>query len=113
MADDENESSSSFPIGKTAQERGLSYVPKCYMMPPSQRPSLNSEIANVHVVDLANANEDNPLERSIIVHDIAQACRRNGFFQVSLPLCTGTAEFEAAQRTINEVVLIINFTLLV
>ncbi|MCE2055633.1 hypothetical protein HAX54_043078 [Datura stramonium] len=44
---DDNESSSSFPIGETAQEKGLSYVPKCYMMPPSQRPNLKSEFANV------------------------------------------------------------------
>ncbi|XP_075111271.1 flavanone 3-dioxygenase 3-like isoform X2 [Nicotiana tabacum] len=81
MADD-NESSSSFPIGETAQEKGLSYVPKCYMMPPSQRPSLKSEFANVPMVDLAGMNDDNPLQRSIIIQDIANACRRNGFFHV-------------------------------
>ncbi|XP_059311014.1 flavanone 3-dioxygenase 3-like [Lycium ferocissimum] len=79
----DNESSSSFPIGETAQEKGLSYVPKCYMMPPSQRPSLKSEFANVPVVDLASMIEDKPLERSIIIQDIAKACRRNGFFQVT------------------------------
>ncbi|CAN4080719.1 unnamed protein product [Withania somnifera] len=79
---DHNESSSLFPIGKTAQERGLSYVPKCYMMPPSQRPSLKSGFANVHVVDLADMNNDDPLKRSIIIHDIAKACRHTGFFQV-------------------------------
>ncbi|KAJ8552849.1 hypothetical protein K7X08_020242 [Anisodus acutangulus] len=82
MADD-NESSSSFSIGETAQEKGLSYVPKCYMIPPSQRPSLKSEFANVTVVDLAGMNNDNPLQRSIIIHDISKACRRNGFFQVT------------------------------
>ncbi|XP_047264516.1 flavanone 3-dioxygenase 3-like [Capsicum annuum] len=85
MADDD-ESSCSFPIGEreSAQEKGLSYVPKCYMMPPSQRPSLKSEFANVPVVDLADMHDGNPLKRSMIIHDIAKACRRNGFFQLSV-----------------------------
>lgn len=88
---DDNESSSSFPIGKTAQERGLSYVPKCYIMPPSQRPSLNSEFSKVPVINLGDTNDivnDPIVERSIIIHDIATACRRNGFFQVSVAIVT-------------------------
>ncbi|PHU22604.1 hypothetical protein BC332_07711 [Capsicum chinense] len=54
------------------------------MMPPSQRPSLKSEFANVPVVDLADMHDGNPLKRSTIIHDIAKACRRNGFFQLSV-----------------------------
>ncbi|XP_060174392.1 2-oxoglutarate-dependent dioxygenase 21, chloroplastic-like [Lycium barbarum] len=80
--DGENESSSSFPIGKTPQEKGMSHVPKCYMVSSSQRPNLNNpEVARVPLVDLAGMNDDSE-RRSIIIQDIAEACRRNGFFQV-------------------------------
>lgn len=77
-----NESCSSFPIGKTPQEMGMSYVPKCYMLPSSQRPSLNPEVATVPVVDFAGLNDDSK-RRSKIIQDIAKACRHNGLFQVS------------------------------
>lgn len=76
-----NESSSSFPIGKTPQEKGMSHVPKCYMVSSLQRPSLNPEVARVPLVDLFGLNDDSG--RSKIIKDIAKACRHNGLFQVS------------------------------
>ncbi|PHT86604.1 hypothetical protein T459_08710 [Capsicum annuum] len=63
------------------------------MMPSSQRPSLKSEFANVPVVDLADMHDGNPLKRSMIILDIAKACRRNGFFQLSVAV---TFKFDGA-----------------
>ncbi|KAK2988917.1 hypothetical protein RJ640_026185 [Escallonia rubra] len=74
------ESASSFPMGETAQERGLSHVPECYKIPRSERPSLDPEIANVPVVNLAGLND--PTERSATIKDIKNACCGNGFFQI-------------------------------
>ncbi|KAK6145671.1 hypothetical protein DH2020_022491 [Rehmannia glutinosa] len=75
-----NESCSSFPMGKTAQERGLSYVPKCYKVQPLDRPKMDPKIANVPLIDLAGMSD--PTRRSILIQEIANACRRYGFFQV-------------------------------
>ncbi|CAK9168778.1 unnamed protein product [Ilex paraguariensis] len=80
--DSKNEgSSSSFPMGKTAQEKGWSHVPECYMIPPSHRPSLNPETANVPVIDLDGLDKD-PAQRSLIIKNIGNACRTKGFFQI-------------------------------
>lgn len=76
-------SSSSFPMGETAQEKGFSHVPQCYTLPTSNRPSLNPETVNVHVVDWAALN--NPDQRSHTINEIKIACSRSGCFQVSLP----------------------------
>ncbi|PON60012.1 Isopenicillin N synthase-like [Parasponia andersonii] len=95
MAD---ESSSSFTIGKSAQERGLSYVPECYKKPTSHGPISLPEIANVPVVDLAGlkqVSEQRSLvieairmkqvseQPSLVIEAVRKASRRNGFFQVS------------------------------
>lgn len=77
-----DESSSSFPIGETAQEWGLSHVTQCCVIPTSDRPSLNPETADVPVVDLMGFG-DSSSRRSTIVKDIGNACRCYGFFQVS------------------------------
>ena len=70
-------------MGKTAQERGLSYVPQCYKVPTSHRPSLSPEIANVPVVDLAGLKQGSE-QRLHVIEAIRNASRPNGFFQVSL-----------------------------
>ncbi|GFZ15147.1 similar to RAS 5 [Actinidia rufa] len=79
--EDGEESSNSCPMGETAQDMGLGYVPKCYMIPTSHRPSLNPENANVALINLTGL-QGSSLKRSMIVKDIGDACRRNGFFQV-------------------------------
>lgn len=79
--DSSNSSNSAFSTGKSAQEKGLPYVPDCYQIPPSNRPSLSPEIANVPVVDLSGLRQGSE-QRSIVVEDIRNACRRFGFFQV-------------------------------
>lgn len=79
---DDRDASSSFPIGKTAEERGLSYVPGCYMVPPSHRLESTPATTNVSVVDLAGLHDAQ--ERARVVKDIGTACERHGFFQVSL-----------------------------
>ncbi|KAG5558262.1 hypothetical protein RHGRI_008260 [Rhododendron griersonianum] len=75
------ESSSSFPMGESAQERGLSHVPEYYAIPTSHRPSLNPETADVPVIDLVGFR-DSSSRRSVTVNDIGNACRRYGFFQI-------------------------------
>ncbi|KAJ9545722.1 hypothetical protein OSB04_025429 [Centaurea solstitialis] len=69
-----------FPIGETPQETGFSHVPKCYDISPSDRPSLNPDIANVVVIDLAGLND--PTQRPMIAKNIGNACRDTGFFQI-------------------------------
>ncbi|KAI3705713.1 hypothetical protein L1987_75954 [Smallanthus sonchifolius] len=68
-----------FPIGETPQETGLSYVPKCYELSSSDKPSLTPEIADVEVIDLAGL--DDPVQHPAIVKKIGNACRESGFFQ--------------------------------
>ncbi|KAH9610145.1 hypothetical protein KSS87_003457 [Heliosperma pusillum] len=67
--------------GQSAQERGLSHVPDCYEVPVSQRPTLDSPIANVPVIDVAGLRMG-PAQRSTVINSIGKACRRFGFFQV-------------------------------
>ncbi|KAL0401008.1 UNVERIFIED_CONTAM: Flavanone 3-dioxygenase 3 [Sesamum latifolium] len=78
---EKNESSSSFPVGKTAQERGFSYVPECYKVQPEHRTDLDSKLADVPLINLDGMSDD-PARRSIIIQEIANACRCYGFFQV-------------------------------
>ncbi|XP_074369595.1 flavanone 3-dioxygenase 3 [Apium graveolens] len=80
MGKDES-SSSSFPMGETAQEKSFSHVPQCYTLPTSNRPSLNPETVNVHVVDWAALN--NPDQRSHTINEIKIACSRSGCFQIT------------------------------
>ncbi|KAK9292516.1 hypothetical protein L1049_020489 [Liquidambar formosana] len=75
-------SSSNYSIGQSVQERGLPRVPECYTIPPSHRASLNPDVADVPVVDLAGLQQD-PAQRSIVIDNIGNACRRFGFFQIT------------------------------
>ncbi|KAG7972378.1 hypothetical protein I3843_07G180500 [Carya illinoinensis] len=69
-----NVSSSSFSTGKSAQERGWSYVPDCYVVPAPQRQStLHSEVAKVPVVDLAALRQGSARRPVIVNHDICQS----------------------------------------
>ncbi|KAL9245614.1 hypothetical protein vseg_019243 [Gypsophila vaccaria] len=78
----ENEKQSEcYSTGHSAQERGLSHVPECYEVPPSQRSSLNSPIAQIPVIDVSGLRMGSS-KRSDIINSIGQACRRLGFFQV-------------------------------
>ena len=81
MESGDDEENKTFPIGETPQETRSSYVPRSYEISPTNRASLNPEIADVVVIDLAEL--DDPTKRPIIVKDIGNACRDTGFFQVS------------------------------
>ncbi|KAI3911902.1 hypothetical protein MKW92_039638 [Papaver armeniacum] len=71
-----------FSIGKSAQERGLPYVPDCYVIPPSQRPDENTRTSkDVPVIDISGLHST-PHDRSLVVKDIGVACRQKGFFQI-------------------------------
>ncbi|KAK4489367.1 hypothetical protein RD792_005186 [Penstemon davidsonii] len=67
-------------MGETAQERGFSCVPECYKVEDSIRPCLDPKNAGVPLVDLDGMS--NPAQRPRVAKDIANACRRNGFFHV-------------------------------
>ncbi|XP_024969159.1 flavanone 3-dioxygenase 3 [Cynara cardunculus var. scolymus] len=69
-----------FSIGETPQETRFSHVPKCYDISPSDRPTLDPEMADVVVIDLAGLND--PDQRPTIVKNIGNACRESGFFQI-------------------------------
>lgn len=81
MGGNDGQDSRSFPMGETAQEMGFDYVPECYKIPTSSRPSLNPETAILPIIDMNGI--DNPVRRNMIVNDISNACKTNGFFQVS------------------------------
>lgn len=78
-----NESSSSFPIGETAQEKRYSHAPECYKLQPFDRPRPNTEIADIPIIDMEGMCDD-PMRRIKVVQDIGNACKLSGFFQVSL-----------------------------
>ncbi|CAB4301610.1 unnamed protein product [Prunus armeniaca] len=79
--DDDKSCSSSFSTGKSAQERGLSYVPGCYVIPTSHRPSLTPDVANVPIIDFGKLKQGSH-ERAIVIQEIRTACRQLGFFQI-------------------------------
>ncbi|KAL4595925.1 hypothetical protein ACB092_12G127300 [Castanea dentata] len=76
-----DESSSSFSTGKSAQERGLSHVPESYVIPTSHDPNLHPETAKVPVVDFSGLRHGSA-QRSLVIQNIKNACHRMGFFQI-------------------------------
>ncbi|XP_057774899.1 flavanone 3-dioxygenase 3 [Salvia miltiorrhiza] len=77
---DKYEDSSSFSMGKSAQERGLSYVPKCYEAQAFDKSKSDANIWDAPTIDLARIAD--PTHRSILVQQVANACRNHGFFQI-------------------------------
>ncbi|KAF5731035.1 oxidoreductase family protein [Tripterygium wilfordii] len=78
---EEEHSSSSFKIGETPQERGFSYVPDCYVIPSSHRPSSAPETAFVPTIDWGMLRQD-AAQRTSVIKQVGNACRRLGFFQI-------------------------------
>ncbi|KAK7279061.1 hypothetical protein RJT34_24105 [Clitoria ternatea] len=60
------------------EKKGISCVPQQYVIPTLHRPN---EYANVAVIDVAALNHASP-NRSRLVQQIRDACRRLGFFQI-------------------------------
>ena len=75
---------SSFSMGKSAQERGLPYVPKCYEAQPFDASKTDADVFDVPTIDVADIED--PAQRSVIVEQIANVCCRRGFFQVTVML---------------------------
>ncbi|KAF9591210.1 hypothetical protein IFM89_002865 [Coptis chinensis] len=74
--------SSNFPIGNSAQERGMSHVPECYVLPPSDRPCKGTGSENVPtIIDMARLHRS-AHDRSIVVEEISRACQQMGLFQI-------------------------------
>ncbi|XP_047965423.1 2-oxoglutarate-dependent dioxygenase 21, chloroplastic-like [Salvia hispanica] len=71
---------SSFSMGKSAQERGLPYVPKCYEAQPFDASKTDADVFDVPTIDVADIED--PARRSVIVEQIANVCCRRGFFQI-------------------------------
>ncbi|XP_050387487.1 flavanone 3-dioxygenase 3 [Argentina anserina] len=82
MGDQDESRSSSFPMGKTAQERGLPYVPERYVIPISHRASLTPEVATVPTIDFGKLKQGSDEERTTVIQEIRTACRQLGYFQV-------------------------------
>ncbi|PRQ59737.1 putative flavanone 3-dioxygenase [Rosa chinensis] len=82
MGDQDKSRSSSFPMEKTAQERGLPYVPECYVIPTSHRASLTPEVANVPTIDFGKLKQGADEERATVIQEIRTACRHLGFFKI-------------------------------
>lgn len=84
MENEKGENSSRFKMGNSAQERGLPYVPDCYVVPPSCEPrdALDSNTKIVPTIDVSRlkAGDD---ERRGVIQELSFACRNFGFFQVS------------------------------
>ncbi|CAN8256934.1 unnamed protein product [Cochlearia groenlandica] len=79
------EKPSTFKMGNSAQERGLPYVPDCYVVPPSCEPrdALGSDSEN-HVpttIDVSKLRGNN-VERQEAIQELSVACQRLGFFQI-------------------------------
>ncbi|KAB2020191.1 hypothetical protein ES319_D07G051100v1 [Gossypium barbadense] len=79
MSGDKNPSS--FTIGNTAQEKGLDYVPECYVVSPSKSSSSGTEKARIPTIDMSRLRM-NGNKRSIAIEELGEACRHRGFFQV-------------------------------
>ncbi|PIA30929.1 hypothetical protein AQUCO_05300035v1 [Aquilegia coerulea] len=78
----ENEKdSSNFSIGKSAQERGMSHIPECYVLLLSERLSQGLTSENLMTIDIGRLHGTNH-DRSVVVEEIGKACRQMGFFQV-------------------------------
>ncbi|XP_021905519.1 flavanone 3-dioxygenase 3 [Carica papaya] len=67
-------------MGNSAQEKGLPYVPDCYLVPMADRPNLAPSVANIPVIDLAKMPDTH--HRSTLISQLSDACRRLGFFQI-------------------------------
>ncbi|KAK7277453.1 hypothetical protein RJT34_22466 [Clitoria ternatea] len=87
MARDGDTQGSQYQKGvKQLVENGLETVPKKYILPPSDRPAINSEDSNVAkqnlqlpIIDFSDLLGPN---RSQVLQSLANACEQYGFFQV-------------------------------
>ncbi|TYI72316.1 hypothetical protein E1A91_D07G052900v1 [Gossypium mustelinum] len=99
MSGDKNPSS--FTIGNTAQEKGLDYVPECYVVSPSKSSSSGTEKARIPTIDMSRLRM-NGNKRSIAIEELGEACRHRGFFQHSQwrsnPVRYGTSLKDGADK---------------
>ncbi|MCD7446079.1 hypothetical protein HAX54_037286 [Datura stramonium] len=70
----------SFTSAMTLTEKGLTCVPKHYILPPSLRPDGTLSDTCLPIVDLSLLRR--PLLRPQIIQEVHLACKERGFFQV-------------------------------
>lgn len=72
----------SFTSVMSLEQQGVSFIPQRYVLPPSQRPSVNVPIStgDLPIIDLSTLKESSL--RSQTINQIRSACKDNGFFQV-------------------------------
>uniref|UniRef100_M4CYG1 Fe2OG dioxygenase domain-containing protein n=1 Tax=Brassica campestris TaxID=3711 RepID=M4CYG1_BRACM len=82
MENEKGESSSTFKMDNSAQERSLPYVPDCYAVPPSYEPrdALDSNSEIVPTIDISRLKSSDD-ERRGVIQELSSACQRFGFFQ--------------------------------
>nr|GMD65135.1 protein DMR6-LIKE OXYGENASE 2-like [Ipomoea batatas]GMD71645.1 protein DMR6-LIKE OXYGENASE 2-like [Ipomoea batatas] len=97
-------SASSFTSATTLTGRGLSHLPKSYILPPSERPNcaLSTNSSNLPIIDLSSLQH--PLLRSRVVQEVRLACKELGFFQVinhEIPPLVMNGALDAANAFFN------------
>lgn len=83
--DQHGDCTSSFTSAMSLSDQGVSSIPQCYILPPSQRPSTYDHVSistTLPIIDLSNLREQSL--RSQTINEIRIACKEFGVFQVKI-----------------------------
>ncbi|XP_057756487.1 flavanone 3-dioxygenase 3-like [Arachis stenosperma] len=74
---------SSFTSAMNLDQQGVSFIPQCYVLPPSQRPNIihhhDEHVLPLPIIDLSDFHDQS--RRYQIINKIRNACKEFGFFQ--------------------------------
>jgi hypothetical protein len=75
--------SSSFTSAMSLSNQGVSSIPQCYILPPSQRPNTNHVLVptTLPIIDLSTLRDQSLRYQTI--NEIRIACKEVGVFQVT------------------------------
>lgn len=83
--DQHGDCTSSFNSAMSLSDQGVSSIPQCYILPPSQRPGTYDHVSistTLPIIDLSNLREQSL--RSQTINEIRIACKEFGVFQVKI-----------------------------
>jgi len=83
--DQHGDCTSSLTSAMSLSEQGVSSIPHCYILPPSQRPSTHDHVSiftTLPIINLSNIREQSL--RSQTINEIRIACKEFGVFQVKI-----------------------------